>query len=534
MGLSADTTEMSAISRPKALADLMVLDTPAEQAFDDLVFVAAKACSVPIALITLLDVDRQWFKARYGLDVQETEIEHSVCRIEIDRAEMLEIADLTADGRTDRNPLVTGSRHFRSYAGAPLVLRSGAVVGRLCVIDTAPRPEGLSELERSMLRALARLASENLELRRIAKVSERQTELQVALVEIGEIIRNSGDAGQMALATAAVVGRVLTADRAGLGLVDDAVEVLDVERDWTAPGVLSVAGRHALDEYHGLQAPLSSGDPLVVFDSLADERTLPNLALAMRNGVRALVDVPVRDPGRTTALFFVHSARPRYWLAEEIAFLRSVADRLEAGVARHRSEEQQRIVNGEIAHRLKNTLTMVQAIASQTLRSATDRESVYAFERRLMALSAAHDALLQNSWAQADLGSIATNAIEAIGFMDRVSMNGPPVALGAQAALSFSLIVHELLTNACKYGALKGDSGKVSLTWEIKSDGDDTGLMIKWRERGGPLVIPPARRGFGSKLISIGLVGTGGVDIRYDPEGFEADLRAPIRHLGKG
>jgi two-component sensor histidine kinase len=534
VGLSADTTEMSAMSRHKALADLMVLDTPAEQAFDDLVFVAAKACGVPIAMINLLDVDRQWFKARYGLDVQETEIEQSICRIEIDRGEMLEIADLTADRRTDHNPLVTGARHFRAYAGAPLVLRSGSIVGRLCVIDTAPRPEGLSELERSMLRALARLASENLELRRIAKVSERQTELQVALVEIGEIIRNSDDAGQMALATAAVVGRALTADRAGLGLVDDDEEVLDVERDWTAPGVLSVAGRHALDESHGLQAPLSSGDPLVVFDSLADERTLPNLALAMRNGVRALVDVPVRDPGRTTALFFVHSARPRYWLAEEIAFLRSVADRLEAGVARHRSEEQQRIVNGEIAHRLKNTLTMVQAIASQTLRSATDRESVYAFERRLMALSAAHDALLQNSWAQADLASIATNAIEAIGFMDRVSMNGPSVALGAQAALSLSLILHELLTNACKYGALKGDSGKVSLTWEIKSDGDDAGLMIKWRERGGPLVIPPARRGFGSKLISIGLVGTGGVDIRYDPEGFEADLRAPIRHLGKG
>ena len=103
--------------------------------------------------------------------------------------EMLEIADLTADRRTDHNPLVTGARHFRAYAGAPLVLRSGAIVGRLCVIDTAPRPEGLSELERSMLRALARLASENLELRRIAKVSERQTELQVALVGWTELLQ---------------------------------------------------------------------------------------------------------------------------------------------------------------------------------------------------------------------------------------------------------------------------------------------------------------------------------------------------------
>ncbi|WP_293920464.1 sensor histidine kinase [Sphingobium sp. UBA5915] len=534
MIVSAEAANARGAQRASALADLMVLDTPEEPAFDDLVFMAAKACNVPIALITLLDVDRQWFKAKYGLDVRETEIDHSVCQIEIDRGDMLEITDLTADQRTKRNPLVTGGRHFRAYAGAPLILRSGAIVGRLCVIDTEPRPEGLNELERAMLRALARLASENLELRRTAKASERLTELQAALVDIGEAIRNSEDAGQMASATAAIVGRVLSADRAGLGLIDDAVEMLDVESDWTAPGIPSVAGRHALDEYDGLQEPLSYGDPLVVSDAFADERTSPNLALAMRNGVRALVDVPVRDLGRTTALFFVHSARPRYWLAEEIAFLRSVADRLEAGVARHRSEEQQRIVNGEIAHRLKNMLTMVQAIASQTLRSASDRESVYSFERRLMALSAAHDALLQNSWAQADLAAIATTVIEAIGFMDRVRMDGPPVALGPQAALSFSLIVHELLTNACKYGSLKGESGNVSLTWEIESNDGGECLMVKWREWGGPLVIPPTRRGFGSKLIGIGLVGTGGVDIRYEPDGFAADLQAPMRHLTKG
>ena len=91
---------------------------------------AAKACNVPIALITLLDVDRQWFKAKYGLDVRETEIDHSVCQIEIDHGDMLEITDLTADQRTKRNPLVTGGRRFRSYAGAPLILRSGAIVGR--------------------------------------------------------------------------------------------------------------------------------------------------------------------------------------------------------------------------------------------------------------------------------------------------------------------------------------------------------------------------------------------------------------------
>ncbi len=298
MSLSADRTDFGAAQRARALADLMVLDTPDEQAFDDLVFVAAKACDVPIALITLLDTDRQWFKAKYGLEVCETEIEHSVCRIEIDQGDLLEIVDLTNDARTKRNPLVTGARHFRAYAGAPLVLRSGAIVGRLCVIDTVPRPEGLSEMEKAMLQALARLASENLELRRIAKASERLTALQTALVEIGETIRSSHDTAEMASATAAIVGRTLSADRAGFGSVNEDVDTIDVETDWTAPGAVSIAGRHRLDEYGNLREPLVVGDPLVVWDALTDDRTLHKLESAMRVGVRSLVDMPVRDRGK--------------------------------------------------------------------------------------------------------------------------------------------------------------------------------------------------------------------------------------------
>ena len=174
---------------------------------------------------------------------------------------------------------------------------------------------------------------------------------------------------------------------------------------------------------------------------------------------------------------------------------------------------------------------MVQAIASQTLRTVTDRDAVYAFERRLMALSAAHDALLQTSWTQADLQAVAATVIEAIGFSDRVRMAGLPVALGPRAALSFSLIVHELLTNACKYGALTNDYGKVSLSWGVKDSQDGDLLKIEWRERGRPPVVPPTRKGFGSKLISIGLVGTGGVDLRFDPEGLAADLHASMRQL---
>ena len=110
-------------------------------------------------------------------------------------------------------------------------------------------------------------------------------------------------------------------------------------------------------------------------------------------------------------------------------------------------------------------------------------------------------------------------------------MAGLPVALGPRAALSFSLIVHELLTNACKYGALTNDYGKVSLSWGVEDSQDGDLLKIEWRERGGPPVVPPTRKGFGSKLISIGLVGAGGVDLRFDPAGLAADLHASVHQL---
>lgn len=161
-------SQSQAARRAGALKELAVLDTPEEQAFDDIVFIASRTCDTPIALISLLDDDRQWFKARVGLDVCQTDIAQSVCQIDVDEAAMLVIPDLTRDPRTAANLLVTGERAFRFYAGAPLVLRSGVVVGRLCVIDTKPRPEGLTQEQMTLLRALGRQVSDQLDLRRAA------------------------------------------------------------------------------------------------------------------------------------------------------------------------------------------------------------------------------------------------------------------------------------------------------------------------------------------------------------------------------
>ncbi|RYE96088.1 MAG: GAF domain-containing protein, partial [Oxalobacteraceae bacterium] len=257
----------------------------------------------------------------------------------------------------------------------------------------------------------------------------------------------------------------------------------------------------------------------------------PSAMLALN--IHALVNMPVRERGRTIAVFIVNRERTRVWTEDEIFFLRNVADRLEAGVARFYAEQQQMILNGEISHRLKNMLSMVQAIASQTLRVIPDREPVESFERRLVALSAAHDILLRRSWEGADLETVARGVVETVGFAERMTLDGPPVPLGARAALSFSLVVHELMTNACKYGSLCSDGGHVALTWQIEEVEAGPSLIVRWREQGGPPVTPPTRKGFGSKLIRLGLVGTGGTELRYAIDGFEADLRASIEHLAQ-
>jgi GAF domain-containing protein len=304
----------------------MVLDTPEEQAFDDIVFIASQACDAPIALISLLDNDRQWFKARVGLDVAETPIDQSVCRIDIEDGDLLEVVDLSQDHRTNANPLVIGERAFRFYAGAPLKLRSGEIVGRLCVIDTEARPGGMNETQKVLLGALARQASDHLELRRIARSSERIAELQTALVEIGESIRNSADVGEMTHTTSQIIGRVLDVARAGFGMVDDDVRHITIERDWTAPGVASIAGRHQFEDYGAIRDHLARGEPLVIEDVLTDERTAGD-PTAMRDiGIEALVNMPVRQEGRTIAVLIVNAATRRIWLPEELTFLRNVAD----------------------------------------------------------------------------------------------------------------------------------------------------------------------------------------------------------------
>ena len=173
--------------RVAELRDLRILDTPAEAHFDAVCKSAAALFSVPIALVSLVDSDRQWFKAKCGIDVEGTPRELAFCTYAILRDDVLVVEDATADPRFADNPLVTGELSIRFYAGAPLVLQSGIRVGTLCIIDTKPR--SFSNLQKTQLQDFARIVVAHIELHRArllieAALDERtRSEAQIAASE---------------------------------------------------------------------------------------------------------------------------------------------------------------------------------------------------------------------------------------------------------------------------------------------------------------------------------------------------------------
>lgn len=191
---------------------------------------------------------------------------------------------------------------------------------------------------------------------------------------------------------------------------------------------------------------------------------------------------------------------------------------------RKASEHAQRVLNEELAHRMKNTLAMVQAITTQTLRQAASlEEGRVAIAARLSALARAQDILTQANFAAADIRTVVAAALAPHqGAAERIVVEGRRIDLASQQALGLSLAIHELATNAMKYGALSNDEGRVSITWGLV----EGVLTFDWIESGGPLVVDPPRRGFGSRLIEqiVGAYFDGEGRIDFEPGGIRFRL----------
>lgn len=205
--------------------------------------------------------------------------------------------------------------------------------------------------------------------------------------------------------------------------------------------------------------------------------------------------------------------------------------------AQKKSDEHRQLLVRELGHRVKNTLAIVQAIASRTFGSDLDPEQARAdFADRIAALGRAHDILTTERWRGAQLRSVVEKALEHhAGGPDRFRVVGPPVPISARAVTTITMALHELATNAVKYGALSVADGRVEVTWEVEGPADEQWLTFRWAEKDGPPVTLPKRRGFGSRLLekSVALEFEGRSTVDYRPEGVICTIVAPLAEIQK-
>ncbi|KAB1074269.1 PAS domain-containing protein [Methylobacterium planeticum] len=358
-------------------------------------------------------------------------------------------------------------------------------------------------------------------------------ERQRALIELGDALRDAPDRGAMLSAAGAILGRTLRATRAGYRSVDAAAGLFTPEGIWPPSAAEGPAVPRPLSDFPATARWLRRGETLALPDITADPRFAADAAGYADLRVRALIEVPLIQRGKLVGILFAHASEWRAWPPGEVAFAREVAERAWDALGRFQAEDQQRLLNRELSHRLKNTLAMVQAIASQTLRNAPDFETAKeSLAARLIALGKAHDILLTGERESADINAVITGALSIHDDRQpgRFAIGGPTIEIGPKAALSLSLMMHELATNAVKYGALSVPEGRVVVDWQIAGGGGEPTLRMAWTEHGGPAVLPPARRGFGSRLIERGLAGAigGAVALLYEPGGVVCRVEAPL------
>jgi two-component sensor histidine kinase len=260
------------------------------------------------------------------------------------------------------------------------------------------------------------------------------------------------------------------------------------------------------------------------------------------HGVRAFVNVLIlSSSGRPPfGVLQVDSQTPRDFRQSDIEFLRSYANLLGAAIERLRVVDELRaavrdkdLLIGELNHRVKNTLTTVQSIASQTLRNAPDLDHASsAIESRLIALSQVHNVLTDQSWADVGLHDIVAQAVEPYRSRgeNRIHVQGPPVQIPPRMPLALAMALQELTTNAVKYGSLSNGTGQIRVHWTLIGPDSMDRLRLIWEEADGPPVHTPARRGFGTRLIERSLAHdlNGEVRIEFAPSGVVCSVDAPL------
>jgi len=276
---------------------------------------------------------------------------------------------------------------------------------------------------------------------------------------------------------------------------------------------------------------------------LSVERMIAELQGMVGAGALEIVPKPIA-PADEAALAVPRSAKEAVLSAEndslrlllEQAGIDAKTLLAQAGIdakERAAADKLQKLILGELHHRIKNTLATVSAIASQSFRAAASIEDgQQALEGRLIALGRAHDLLMQVSWANASLTHTFSGATEPYDNQGirRFHFNGPDIRITSGAVIALAMTFNELCTNTTKFGALSIPTGRVQVAWTI--DDEKQRLRLVWTETGGPAVKPPTRRSFGTRMMqSLGQQLSGHVQLAYEPSGFVYALDVPLASI---
>ncbi len=477
--------------RLAALERTGILDTPAEPRFDAIVGAVKTLLEVPIALISLVDRDRQWFKAATGVSACETALDTSVCALAIRQPNLFVIHDLASDPRTAGMSLVTGDPNIRFYAGFPIVTGDGVAIGSVCAIDTRPRLSGILPHQAIALEALARQAA--IEIERGSRggaslegalpfsigswdwdiVNDRMTadaryarmlgadpdlaaagvtmeqfltivhrddvdrvrsaimetvegrapyscEYRIrtregpvrwvmaqgrlvrgldgaprhfpgavfdiharrsqearlaALVELNDRLRDVSEPEDLAFAASEILGRTLDVTRVGYGRIDPAAETIALNRQWLARSAAPLPTQLHFRHYGSFINDLKNGEAVTIGDVAIDPRTAEHADAIAALGVRALVNLPIIEEGQLVALLVVNDAAPRAWTAEELSFIREVADRTRHAVERRRMEVELALLNTQLEAQVEARTAQLM-VAEENLRQSAKMEAV--------------------------------------------------------------------------------------------------------------------------------------------------------------
>ena len=425
---------------------------------------AAKLCGAPISLVSLVEEQRQRFLARAGLKATETPRPTSFCAHAMMEREPMVVPDALLDPRFERNPLVTGEPKIRFYAGAPLLSSEGAPLGSLCVIDTEPRPQGLTDLQREGLLVLA------------ASVMRRLNARREYLAVQEKLVRESLRLRRMA----------------------EHIPVLA----WAARPDGSIEfGNEAFYEYCGTE-DVSTID----FESLVHEDQSETVA-ALRANSR-------ESEKRWEAEARLRRADGEYrWMVLRAWPMRDAEGNIEtwfgAGIdidETHRLSESNDLLARELSHRIKNIFAVISGLIAIRSRGRPElAEFAKEIGSAIRALGTAHDYVRPDDTRRSDnlqgllrdlLRPYATEAIE------RLQVSGDDVEIGARAATPLALIFHELATNSAKYGALACDEGTIAVEIAVAAE-DDGDIRVSWSESmiGECDALDSTREGFGSRLL---------------------------------